>query len=95
MAEIFLEGEHKEQLKQLEQFNYWLLFHEASGNEMTSIVHHIIGTEGVPTEEEINSFIEEVRTDEEFGLGDLVDNLTVEVIPKFRGLAIAKSLLEG
>lgn len=83
-----------ERLEQIEKYNYWLVFADEPDEDNMNEVHHIIGTVGFPSDDDIADFTEEVRTDEEFGLGDLVDSLIIQVVSKEDGLPIARSLLQ-
>ena len=56
-------------------------------------VFHIIGYPEEPSEEVINNFKEEVRTDKEFGIGDLVDKLEIKVLDKEIGFKITMDLI--
>lgn len=80
-------------MENLEEYKFWLVFYRVFEG-MKINVYHAIGLLSYPTEKEIQDFVEEVRTDEEFGLGDEVDNLTVVILNKEEGLEIARELLK-
>lgn len=44
----------------------------------TGEIVHFVGYTTEPTIEQAEHFAEELRNDEEFGLGDIVDSLTIE-----------------
>lgn len=77
----------------LEQWTYWMVFYTDDGEIME--VYHALGLMEKPTAEETVGFINELRTDEEFGLGDKVDELKIKVVPKFIGLRIVEEIMKG
>lgn len=61
-----------------ENFNHWVVFTSVEGDYMH--FHHAVAYGQIPSEEEIKRVTEEVRSDPEFGIGDLVDELQVLVL---------------
>ena len=58
---------------------YWIIFGEPQPDGGT-YVHHAVSFDEEPDENNIKHVYEEVRTDPEFGIGDLVDSLTVTLL---------------
>jgi len=55
--------------------NYWVIFIQLDGT-----VIHMIAYEEPPAVRDVLHITEELRTDEEFGIGDLVDSLIMTIV---------------
>lgn len=85
-SDFFKSDEKREGVDELLEYNKWLVFY--TDKDKILEIYHMIGLMEDPTQEEIDAFREEVRVDEEFGLGDKIDELSTKVVPKGVGIML-------
>lgn len=74
----------KELEQEISQFKKFITFMKQNPeNSESIIIYHVIGINDEPTEEQMEHFIKEVRSDPEFGLGDFIDELKIVVLSEF------------
>ncbi len=76
-----------------DRWKYWLLFTEDRDGEM--LFYHAVGFAEEPDDHNIQLAVEEVRDDEEFGLGEKVYDLDVRVIPPGEAAETLKEYLRS
>ena len=62
----------------INDFPYFIVFYTIDKSKLN--IYHIIGTEEKSSDAELPQFIDEVRNDDEFGLGDFVDELSIKIL---------------
>jgi len=81
-------SENREIEKQINQWNYWLVF-ENDGD-----VIHCAGFMEEPQENDVNHIIEELKTDEEFKLpSNIIETMTYSVMNKEDGMKAIERLV--
>lgn len=66
------------QTEEQDKLKFWVTFWEHQTDR--AVLHHAVGYEKMPTQHDLDHIKEEVRSDPEFALGDLVDKLDITVI---------------
>ena len=75
----------------IDSWTHWIVWYKEQ-DDGTRDVYHMVGTEGYPNEETVGHLTEEVRYDEEFGLGDTMDELEMVILDKEEGMEVASEL---